>query len=185
MVTMNAPGVWILGELDEQVRKKGMGVVVEYENRSGTPQWVAPRNVSWDYTAFGTAGGESTAPAETVPLVFRRKFAGNNWVDHWTINDKEYPKTDAIRVRNNHRYRLRFDNQSDENHPVHLHRHTFELTQVAGKRTAGVFKDVVVVPRRNIVEVDLLANHPGLTLFHCHQQLHMDYGFMALMRYED
>jgi FtsP/CotA-like multicopper oxidase with cupredoxin domain len=23
-----------------------------------------------------------------------------------------------------------------------------------------------------------------LTLFHCHQQLHMDYGFMALVRYE-
>ena len=24
---------------------------------------------------------------------------------------------------------------------------------------------------------------PGDTLFHCHQQLHMDYGFMALFRY--
>jgi len=24
---------------------------------------------------------------------------------------------------------------------------------------------------------------PGLTLFHCHQQLHMDFGFMALLKY--
>ena len=24
---------------------------------------------------------------------------------------------------------------------------------------------------------------PGLTLFHCHQQLHMDFGFMTLLRY--
>jgi FtsP/CotA-like multicopper oxidase with cupredoxin domain len=23
----------------------------------------------------------------------------------------------------------------------------------------------------------------GLTLFHCHQQLHMDFGFMALFKY--
>jgi FtsP/CotA-like multicopper oxidase with cupredoxin domain len=187
IVTMDSPGVWVLGELDDQIRSKGLGVVVEYENRNGAPQWVAPRNASgasWDYTVFGSSGPPS-APDETVSLVFRRKFVGNNWVDHWTINNKEYPKSDPIPVRRNTRYRLRFDNQSDDDHPVHLHRHTFELTQMAGKRTAGVFKDVVVVPHRNTVEVDFLTNNPGLTLLHCHQQLHMDFGFMTLLRYVD
>jgi FtsP/CotA-like multicopper oxidase with cupredoxin domain len=29
-----------------------------------------------------------------------------------------------------------------------------------------------------------VANHPGLTLFHCHQQMHMDFGFMALLQYQ-
>jgi FtsP/CotA-like multicopper oxidase with cupredoxin domain len=33
------------------------------------------------------------------------------------------------------------------------------------------------------VEVDFVADDPGLTLFHCHQQLHMDFGFMALFDY--
>ena len=28
------------------------------------------------------------------------------------------------------------------------------------------------------VEVDFVADNPGLTLFHCHQQLHMDFGFI-------
>jgi FtsP/CotA-like multicopper oxidase with cupredoxin domain len=28
-----------------------------------------------------------------------------------------------------------------------------------------------------------LADNPGLTLFHCHQQLHMDFGFMTLFDY--
>ena len=32
-------------------------------------------------------------------------------------------------------------------------------------------------------EVDFIADNPGLTLFHCHQQLHMDYGFMTLFDY--
>jgi len=32
-------------------------------------------------------------------------------------------------------------------------------------------------------EIDFVADNPGLTLFHCHQQLHMDYGFMALFSY--
>jgi FtsP/CotA-like multicopper oxidase with cupredoxin domain len=182
VVTMDAPGVWILGELDDKIRGAGLGIVVEYPERSGAPQWQAPRSVSWDYTLFGSAE-PSSQPAETVPLVFRRKFAGHNWVDHWTINDKEFPKTDAIVVRSNSRYRLRFDNQSDDDHPVHLHRHSFELRHVAGKPTAGVFKDVVVVPRRNVVEVDLIADQPGLSLLHCHQQMHMDFGFMTLLRY--
>jgi FtsP/CotA-like multicopper oxidase with cupredoxin domain len=57
------------------------------------------------------------------------------------------------------------------------------LRNVAGKKTAGVKKDVVIVPHRQIVEVELLANHPGNTLFHCHQQMHMDFGFMTLFRY--
>ena len=33
------------------------------------------------------------------------------------------------------------------------------------------------------VEFDFVAENPGLTLLHCHQQLHMDFGFMALLHY--
>ncbi len=32
-------------------------------------------------------------------------------------------------------------------------------------------------------EVDFVANNPGLILFHCHAQLHMDFGFMTLLKY--
>ena len=45
-------------------------------------------------------------------------------------------------------------------------------------------KDVVVVPARKQVEVDFTADNPGPTLFHCHQQLHMDNGFMTMVQYE-
>jgi FtsP/CotA-like multicopper oxidase with cupredoxin domain len=46
-----------------------------------------------------------------------------------------------------------------------------------------VIKDVVMVGGYQEAEVDFTADNPGLTLFHCHQQLHMDFGFMALMEY--
>jgi FtsP/CotA-like multicopper oxidase with cupredoxin domain len=183
IVTMNQPGVWILGEVDDHVRNAGMGVVVEYANRTGPAQWAAPSGFRWDYTIFGRPGEAPARDMEVVPLVFRQKFAGNRWVDHWTINGKSFPKTDPIQVQANRRYRLRFDNQSDESHPVHLHRHSFELTRFAGLATSGVVKDVVVVPPRRQVEVDFVADNPGPSLFHCHMQLHMDYGFMALVQY--
>ena len=44
-------------------------------------------------------------------------------------------------------------------------------------------KDVVNVMPLQTVEVDFVANNPGDTLLHCHQQLHMDYGFMQLIKY--
>jgi FtsP/CotA-like multicopper oxidase with cupredoxin domain len=31
--------------------------------------------------------------------------------------------------------------------------------------------------------LDFVADNPGPTLLHCHQQLHMDFGFMALFEY--
>jgi FtsP/CotA-like multicopper oxidase with cupredoxin domain len=44
-------------------------------------------------------------------------------------------------------------------------------------------KDVAMVGGYQEMEVDFAADNPGLTLFHCHQQLHMDFGFMALFDY--
>jgi FtsP/CotA-like multicopper oxidase with cupredoxin domain len=61
-----------------------------------------------------------------------------------------------------------------------LHRHSFELRSIGGKPTAGVIKDVVMLGGYQELAFDFVADNPGRTLFHCHQQLHMDFGFMAL-----
>ncbi len=183
LVDMKQPGVWILGDTDDRNRKAGMGIVVEYAGRPGPAQWTPPPPEIWDYTAFGRPASVPE-PDERIPLVFRARWAGNRWVDHWTINGKEFPKTDPILVRNQGLYRLIFDNQSDDAHPVHLHRHAFELVKVAGKPTSGVVKDTVVVQPRKQVEVQFRADNPGPSLFHCHMQLHMDHGFMTLLQYK-
>ena len=184
-VTMNAPGVWVLGATNDRDREAGMGVVVEYAGQTGTPVWRLPANDSrrWDYCAFGTKPVELVERGIAIPLVFRQKFVSAHWQDKWTINGKQFPHTDPIEVSSGGTYRLIFDNQSDEAHPIHLHRHTFELVSVGGVKTRGVWKDTVMVSARSLVQVELLANQPGASLFHCHNQMHMDFGFMAMMRY--
>lgn len=57
------------------------------------------------------------------------------------------------------------------------------MTRIGEKTTAGILKDTVNVPRRQSVEIDFVADDPGLTLYRCHMQLHMDFGFMGLMKY--
>jgi FtsP/CotA-like multicopper oxidase with cupredoxin domain len=99
-----------------------------------------------------------------------------------------YPMTNAMappafHLREGRRYRVRMHNESDDLHPIHLHRHVFELTNIMGKATAGVMKDVVMLGGYQEIAFDFMANDPGMTLFHCHQQLHMDFGFMTLFDY--
>ena len=74
-------------------------------------------------------------------------------------------------------------NKSGDNHPVHLHRHTFEITKVGDKPTAGVMKDTINMTRFSTVEIDFVADDPGPTLLHCHHQDHQDEGFMGMMTY--
>ena len=183
IVSMDAPGVWILGSMDDDDRQHGFGVVLEYADRKGAPQWTKPEKQPWDYTLFGKDTKVITAPDGQFDLVFKKIPGGHGGFNRWTINGKSYPHTDPLMVRAGKRYRMIFRNESDDAHPLHLHRHSFELTKVYGKATSGILKDTVVVNANKTIEVDFTADNPGNTLFHCHQQLHMDFGFMALLKY--
>jgi FtsP/CotA-like multicopper oxidase with cupredoxin domain len=164
--------------VDDGERASGAGIVVEYGGATGAPQWIAPPPFTWSYAMFG-GQSERPDPASIHRLVFERRFDGHGW----SINGKPFPQTDLIPAVPGHPNRLIFDNRSDMAHPVHLHRHTFEISKYAGEPSSGVFKDVVMVPEMKTVEVDFLANSPGPSLFHCHHQFHMDFGFMAVMQY--
>jgi FtsP/CotA-like multicopper oxidase with cupredoxin domain len=183
VVTMARPGVWILGETREQFRKAGMGIVVEYANQHGDPKWIEPPEMLWDYQPFALTQASTREPDEIIPLRFDSKFHGQGSFNTWTINGKSYPKTDTIILRHGKRYRLQMINRSTDDHPLHLHRHTFEVTSLDGKPVSGLNKDVLVVPGKTTSEVDFTADNPGATLFHCHNQTHMDFGFMTLFRY--
>ena len=186
IVEMNHPGVWTLGDLADDDRHHGMGIVVEYADQKGKPQWVAPKPFRWNYAAFGNAGATIPEPDQVFEMTFAKQNAAQEGFNRWTINDVAFSEDrmhPLFRVKEGRRYRLLMRNASDDIHPIHLHRHSFELTRVAGQPTSGVMKDVVMVGGYQEVDVDFIADNPGLTLFHCHQQLHMDFGFMALFEY--
>ena len=186
IVEMNYPGVWVLGDLSDDDRGHGMGIVVEYAGEKGEPQWTKPEPFRWDYTLFGKANAALASPDETIEMTIVKRNAALNGFNQWTLNGEAF-SMDTMKpiytVHEGRRYRLKFRNASDDIHPLHLHRHSFELTRVGVKPTAGVIKDVVMLGGFQEVEFDFVADNPDLTLFHCHQQLHMDFGFMALFNY--
>jgi FtsP/CotA-like multicopper oxidase with cupredoxin domain len=184
LVEMNHPGVWVLGEVRKHFLAAGMGIALEYAGSSGELRWEQPDQLSWDYLQFAALTPPASSGATAIPLVFAAKFAGHGAMDHWTINGKSYPDTDSPILIAGQRYRLFLINRSTNDHPVHFHRHSFELRRLPGRpESHGILKDTVLVDAQTQVEVEFTANHPGLTLFHCHQQNHMDAGFMMLFRY--
>jgi FtsP/CotA-like multicopper oxidase with cupredoxin domain len=183
IVEMGQPGVWVLGDLDDDDRGRGMGIVVEYAGERGKPVWRKPAPFSWDYRRFAGPRPEPPAPDETLDMLIEKDNAADHGFNRWTLNGVAFDsKTMPVsrRLVRGRRYRLRMRNASDDIHPIHLHRNRFELTRIAGARTAGVLKDVAMLGGYQIMEVDFTADEPGLTLFHCHAQLHMDFGFMSL-----
>jgi FtsP/CotA-like multicopper oxidase with cupredoxin domain len=183
VIEMNTPGVWVLGSTLAEARKMGLGVVVEYEGKSGKPVWTDPAPSKWDYTQFASSTA-APAPDDTVTLTFHDigPQKGSKF-DTWTINNRSWPDVDPIRVTKGKRYRLLLRNGSGDQHPIHLHRHTFEVVQIGRKLLSGLRKDVINVMPLETVAVDFTADNPGYTLIHCHQQLHMDYGFMQIIKY--
>jgi FtsP/CotA-like multicopper oxidase with cupredoxin domain len=197
VVEMNNPGVWVLGEVRRHVQAAGMGIVVEYAGQTGAPQWIQPEDLAWDYATFSAPDAGRRAPSRDVievPLVLESRFHGHGAMEGWTINGKSYPQAGIAPLQQGQHYRLQFINRSVDDHPMHLHRHSFELRALdaplkpgkdanPAKSVRGIRKDVVLATAGMQTDVEFVANNPGNTLMHCHQQNHMDLGFMMLLHY--
>lgn len=184
IVTMNQPGVWILGSTVSEERTHGLGIVVAYDGSHDAPQWQDAANDAFVYTDFGN--GQNSVPQHikrTFDLTLRKSPAA---ADAWSINGKAYPHEDPIEVVEGGSYLLRFRNMSMMEHPMHLHGHGFELVTVDGIPTVGIVKDTVTVrPRGGRVDVLLRADNPyrGRFLLHCHNEQHMQGGMATVVRY--
>ena len=147
------------------------------------PLWIESKRKPWSYLNFANTTKAPNADVE-IAMAFAPAAINSDGFQRWTINGKSYPDTPVLKIKAGNRYRLDFVNSSSELHPLHLHRHNFEIVSIAGKQCSGLMKDVVNIAPYSSMKVDFIADNPGKTLFHCHQQLHMDYGFMQLIDYD-
>jgi len=179
VVAMNAPGVWVFGSTDEQVRAKGLGVVVEYAGHTGDPVWSDLAAPEWNYAIFCNDG--YSRGGEEIKVSLERLLPGENGAERWSLmlKDSNRQPHEGVLYKG-HSYRLRLQNQSDEWHPMHLHRHRFELLRYHGKDVAGLMKDTLLIPPWEEAEILLTPEDVGPALFHCHNQMHMEAGLHTL-----
>src|SRR4030095_11522483 len=112
VVEMNHPGTWILGDLADDDRNHGMGIVVEYAGHQGKPVWLPPKPFHWNYARFGKVDASTPTPDETFDMTFAKDNAAEEGFNRWTINGIAYPMEQRIvpasfHLKEGRRYRLR------------------------------------------------------------------------------
>jgi FtsP/CotA-like multicopper oxidase with cupredoxin domain len=94
----------------------------------------------------------------------------------FTFNSRIYPGTDPLVVRLGQRVRVRFANLSMDNHPIHIHGHTFKLTGTEGGAVppgAQWPMNTVDVPPGATRDIEFVADNPGDWPLHCHKNHHV------------
>ena len=178
----NNPGRWQLRALGPGQTEIGLATDVVYEGHEsdltqGLPAGARPQPAS--YLQF--QGPPRPAMAErTYDMVLAESTEGALM---WTINGKSYPDIEPIQARAGERIRVRWTNSGYEDHPMHLHGHSFQVVAINGLPLDGPIKDTLTVRHGEQYEVEFVANNPGTWLLHCHNLVHMSNGMLTDVQY--
>ncbi len=102
----------------------------------------------------------------------------------WGFNGRPMMHDVLFKVKQGTRVEVAFRNETAMAHPMHLHGHYFQVTQINGVAFEGAQRDTILVPPGFTVKVQFEADNPGLWAFHCHHLYHMNSGMMAAMGYQ-
>ncbi len=147
---------------------------------------------TFDLTAYGVPAPDPVASRTTfdvnedLRISNRIGFRYGSYEFLHMFNDKPFPDTEPIIVREGQVVRLRLINQTDEYHPIHLHGHFFSVLSKNGQPLTGspVHLDSILLGPHETWEVAFLADNPGLWMLHCHVLIHAAYGLSAMVSYE-
>lgn len=103
----------------------------------------------------------------------------------FTINDQAFPDVPPLHAREGDVEVWRFDNQSEMDHPFHLHGMFFRVLDVNGEAPAHVgWKDTVNIPQMSQLRFAVQYGDPGVWMYHCHILEHQERGMMAELEVE-
>ena len=95
----------------------------------------------------------------------------------FTFNGKSFPSTEPMLVGRGERTRIRLGNLSPmTSHPIHLHGHSFRVTQTDGGFVpeSAQHPDVtVIVPVGGVRVIEFVSDEPGDWALHCHMTHHV------------
>ncbi len=123
-------------------------------------------------------------PVKKIERVLTVNMQGNMKKYSWTLNGQAWPNVTPLEVKKGERVEMVFNNETSMSHPMHLHGHVFEVTDINGKRFQGAMRDTVLVPAHGTVKVIFDADNPGNWMLHCHVLYHEAAGMMTIVNYK-
>ena len=127
----------------------------------------------------GMRGAMIKGEYQTIRQLVRRGMV-------WAMNDEvgfDHSVAPLISLDLGQTCLLKLTNTTAFDHPMHLHGHAFRvLTQNDIETQYQPWRDTVMVPRNESVEVAFVADNPGDWMFHCHVLEHQISGMSSIIR---
>jgi FtsP/CotA-like multicopper oxidase with cupredoxin domain len=147
---------------------------------------------TFDFTTYGTPTSDPILERTTFDVDQELRISSTHGFRDGSVeaihmlNGQASPGAAPIVVREGQVVRLRFVNETDEFHPMHLHGHVFTIVSKNGTPLAGspIHQDSVLVGPRETWEVAFVADNPGLWMLHCHVLIHAAFGLDMMVTYE-
>jgi len=106
----------------------------------------------------------------------------------FTINGRVFPDTETLMVKEGERVLIRLINAgTQEIHPMHTHGHSFKVVAIDGNpvpKIAQQMRDNLPVLPGERYDIEIVADNPGVWLFHCHHVHHASAGMVIPFFYE-
>lgn len=106
----------------------------------------------------------------------------------WTVNGEPMPDNGhdhepVLKLSLGRSYVIDLVNDTQWDHPIHLHGHAFRVISRDGRPTRHrEWLDTVLMPPRTRAEIAFVADNPGNWMIHCHILEHQHSGLMAVIR---
>jgi FtsP/CotA-like multicopper oxidase with cupredoxin domain len=127
---------------------------------------------------------EEPLPERPVQRSLPSVLGGNMKSYQWTINGATYPNRNSLNVKEGERVELINTNETGMSHPMHLHGHVFQVTEIDGQKISGAKRDTILVPPKSIIKIVFDADNPGVWAYHCHILYHLAAGMFTVLKYE-
>jgi len=97
----------------------------------------------------------------------------------WDINDTSCAERPIATLKQGGHYIFELRNLVQYQHPIHLHGMVFKVLDSNRKSITPYFTDTYLLGKQETARIALVADNPGVWMFHCHVIDHMETGLMA------
>ena len=122
---------------------------------------------------------------KSVPILLDEATRDGELV--FTVNDAVFPNVPKVMVENNGIRILDVKNDSEMDHPFHLHGFFFQLLEKNGVRQpleSMGNKDTIIIPGKSAMKLVSRFDEPGHWMYHCHILEHAEGGMMGEIHVE-
>lgn len=188
---MPARGSVALVAADDNTNQQYLSAPAVVFGQGAVPSTLPPVKQWFDLTTYGQPTSTAITPQSRFDQQYNILLANKVGTSlgrtgmTYTMNGKVFPNTGMLMVKQGQLVKIRFDNQSNFYHPMHLHGHSFIVLSRNGKPLTGspVRLDTLLVEPHSTYEIAFLANNPGIWMIHCHNSTHANWGMDMMLNY--